>query len=163
LATLQAAIAERDRQAVVFDAKSMNQHLGLAVAPLRLAANLLLIFGGLALCLAIVGLHGVVSYAAVRRTKEIGIRLALGARRTDVIWLIIRQGFVQVAVGVVFGLAIAFGITRLLRGMLYGVSATDALAFGGATSTLLVIGAIACYLPARKASRVEAVVALRHE
>jgi putative ABC transport system permease protein len=117
----------------------------------------------LALILSTMGLYGVVSYEVTRRTKEIGVRTALGARPHDVVHLFLRQGFMIVLTGVVFGGGLAFATTRLLGAWLFGVGSADTLSFGVATAVLLAATVTAAYLPARRATQVDPIVALRYE
>jgi predicted permease len=129
----------------------------------RLFAQAYALFGGLALLLAAVGLFGLMSYSVARRTNEIGIRMALGARREDVVRLVMSESMVLVAVGVVIGLAAAFAARRLVQALLFGLAPTDVASIAAATATMVIVSAIAGYLPARRASRVDAMVALRYE
>jgi len=113
--------------------------------------------------LALVGIYSVISFSVSERTREIGIRMALGAKRRDVLRMILSQGMRVSAVGIVMGLAIALGLTRLLRTLLFEVSATDPITFGLVAMTMSLIALMACYLPARRATRVDPLVALRDE
>ena len=124
---------------------------------------LLSFFGGLALVLATVGIYGVISYAVSQRTREIGVRMALGARPADVLRMILTDGLKLVAVGVVIGIAAALMLTRLLEGMVYGVSMRDPLIFVLVNLLLVTVSLAACYVPARRAMRVDPLVALRYE
>jgi len=129
----------------------------------RLFAQAYALFGGLALLLAAIGLFGLMSYSVARRTNEIGIRMALGARRGDVVRLVMRESMVLVALGVVIGLGVAFTVRRLVETLLFGLAANDFQSIGAAVMTMIIVSAIAGYLPARRASRVDAMVALRYE
>ncbi|PYL92197.1 MAG: hypothetical protein DMF16_00655 [Verrucomicrobia bacterium] len=129
----------------------------------KFTMTLLTIFAGIAIALASIGLYGVMSYSVSQRTREIGIRMALGAQRRDVLQLVIRQGMLLTMVGVGLGLAGSFGLTRLISSLLFGVSATDIGTFGAVSSLLFVIALLACWLPARRASRVDPIVALHTE
>ena len=124
---------------------------------------LLSIFGALALILASVGLYGVIAFSVAQRTREIGVRMALGARPADVLRLVLNEGLALVAAGLVVGIGAALALTRLLAGMVYGVSLHDPLVFLAVNVLLVGISLMACYLPARRAMRVEPVVALRYE
>ncbi len=121
------------------------------------------LFGGLALALACVGLSGVTSFSIARRTGEIGIRMALGAERRDVAAMVLREAIVLVSIGVVIGLPLSLAAGRVVSSQLFGITGTDPLAISGATTILLATAALASYFPARRASRVDPMVALRHE
>jgi len=129
----------------------------------KFTMTLLTIFAGIAIALASIGLYGVMSYSVSQRTREMGIRMALGAQRRDVLQLVIRRGMLLTMVGVGLGLAGSFGLTRLISSLLFGVSATDIGTFGAVSSLLSVIALLACWLPARRASRIDPIVALRTE
>jgi ABC-type antimicrobial peptide transport system permease subunit len=120
-------------------------------------------FAVLALVLSSVGIYGVISYLVARRTQEIGIRMALGADRLKVLRLVLRNGMRLAALGVAIGLAGALALTRLMANMLYGVSATDPVTFIGLAALLLLVALAACYIPARRAMRVDPVIALRYD
>jgi ABC-type antimicrobial peptide transport system permease subunit len=129
----------------------------------RLLATLSGFFGLLALLLAAVGLYGVISYAVTRRTHEIGVRMALGAERGSVLWLVARYAGGLVLAGAAIGIPAALALSKYVKSFLYGIGAQDAMAIAGATATLMVAAAIAAFLPARRAATVDPIVALRHE
>ena len=121
------------------------------------------IFAAVALLLAVVGVYGVMSYAVTRRTQEIGVRIALGANRPQVLLLIVGQGLPLILTGILVGLAASFGLTRLIATLLYGVTPTDTFTFSAVTALLVFIALFACWLPALRASRIDPLEALRHE
>src|SRR5205823_11446726 len=142
--------------------RTMEDTIARTLLKRKFTMTLLTIFAGIAIALASIGLYGVMSYSVSQRTREIGIRMALGAQRRDVLQLVIRQGMLLTIVGVGLGLAGSFGLTRLISSLLFGVSATDIGTFGAVSSLLFVIALLACWLPAR-ASRVDPIVALHTE
>ena len=142
--------------------KTMDQLLGESVAQPRFRTLLLGIFSAVALLLSAVGIYGVMAYSVTERTREIGIRMALGAQALDVLKLVVRQGLFYTLVGVVFGVAGAFALTRVISNLLFGVGATDPATFIGVSAFLVLVSLAACYLPARRASKVNPVKALAH-
>ncbi len=157
------AVAEIDAREVVYNVQTMDEVVSNSFAARRLSMMLLGVFAVLALVLACVGIYGVISYLVGQRTHEIGVRVALGAQRGDVLRLIIGHGARMALLGVAIGIASALGLTRLMVNQLFGVSAHDPLTFGGVGALLIIVAVAACYIPARRAMRVDPVVALRHE
>ncbi|HXU08931.1 MAG TPA: FtsX-like permease family protein, partial [Blastocatellia bacterium] len=143
--------------------ETLTDRIGRSLGGERTQATLLGSGGVLALLLAAVGLYGVMSYSVAQRTREIGIRMALGAGRGNVMGLVLRQGITLVAAGVVLGLTGAFITTRLVASLLFGVSAKDPLTFAATSITLLVVALLASYVPARRATKVDPIIALRYE
>jgi len=163
LATVRNQVRQLDSKLPLVDVQTMAQQVNLALLPARAAAWFLGLFGILALVLAAVGLYGVVAYSVSQRTHEIGIRMTLGARPVDVLFMILREGMTLVLIAIVIGLSLAFAATRLLSGFIYGISSTDPLTFGGVAFLLALVALVASYLPARHATTVEPNVALRHQ
>jgi putative ABC transport system permease protein len=156
-------VSELDHDLPVSNIKFMDEIIGKSVAQPRVYALLLGIFAGLALILATIGIYGVMSYTVIQRTHEIGIRMALGARPRDVLKLIIKQGMILGGGGVVIGLVVSFAVTRVLASQLYGITSTDPLTFAGISLLLILVAVIACYIPALRATKVDPMVAVRHE
>ncbi|MGC2314449.1 MAG: ABC transporter permease [Candidatus Acidiferrales bacterium] len=156
-------VRELDPREIVYGVQTLDEVLANSMAARRLSMILLGAFAALALALASVGIYGVISYLVGQRTHEIGVRMALGAQQSDVLRLILGEGGRMALVGVVIGVAAALGLTRLMKGMLFGVSASDPLTFMGVAIVLIVVALAACYIPARRAMRVDPMVALRYE
>ncbi|MEP7383851.1 MAG: FtsX-like permease family protein, partial [Gemmatimonadota bacterium] len=158
---VRAEVAALDQDMPVADMQTMTSHLGLALLPARLAGTVLGIFGVLGLLLAAVGMYGVMSYAVSQRTREIGIRMAIGAARGEVVGMVMRQGLALVAIGGAVGLAAAFGVARLIRSVLYGSGAMDPLTFVAVPLVLVGVAALAIWIPARRAASIDPVLAMR--
>jgi len=145
------------------EVKTLEDIMRPELQPRRLGAAMFGVFGLLALVLAAIGLYGVVSYAVTQRTREVGIRMALGAQQVHVVSLVVRQGALLTLVGLVIGIAAALGAARLITHLLFGVSATDPITFVGVAVVLAAVAALASYLPARRATKVDPIIALRAE
>jgi predicted permease len=155
--------AQMSNQQVIFGAQTMDSLLSDSVASQRFSMILLVVFAALALLLAAVGIYGVISYVVGQRGHEIGLRMALGARRHDILRLILTRGGKLAGFGVALGLAAALGLTRLMASLLYGVGANDPLTFAGVALLLTFVALAAAYVPARRAAQVDPMVALRYE
>jgi putative ABC transport system permease protein len=156
-------VAELDSELPLADVATMQELFDRSIARERFNTTLLTIFAGVALLLSVIGIYGVMSYSVTRRTREIGVRMALGAGAGEMQRLVLRQGMKTALIGVGTGLALAFGLTRLIKTMLFGVDATDPFTFFIVTAMLLIASFLACYLPARRATKVDPMVALRAE
>lgn len=158
---IRAAIAETDAALPVYDALTYDALLKVASASNRFSTVLFSALAGLALILASVGLYGVLAFTVAQRSFEMGVRVALGARPLDVLALVTRQGMVLVAGGLVLGLGLAIAASRVVASLLYRVAPTDPVAYLAAGTLLIVVGGVACYVPARRASRADPTTALR--
>jgi predicted permease len=163
LESIHRASVQMSSQQVIFGAQTMDSVIADSLTSQRFSMILLVAFAVLALLLASVGIYGVISYVVGQRSHEIGIRMALGAKPGDILRLILGRGGRLAGLGVAVGLAAAFGLTRLMTKMLYGVGATDPLTFSGVAVLLTLVALAACYIPARRATRVDPVVTLRYE
>jgi len=160
---IREAIEKMNSENVVYDTKPMEEIVGDSLAGKRFSMILLSVFAAIALLLSSIGIYGVISFVVGQRTHEIGIRIALGAQRSDVLQLMLGEGMKMALVGVGIGLVVALGLTRLMVGMLYGVSGTDPITFAGVAVVLAGVALTACYIPSRRAMRVDPIVALRYE
>ena len=161
--TLRAQVKAFDQKQIIWRTRTLEELLGNSVAPRRFNMMLLGIFASVALILAAVGLYGVMSYSVSWRVHEIGIRMALGANRSNVLGLVVRQGMTLTLIGLALGLVGAFSLSRVLRSLLFGVTPTDPLTFAGVSAVLIIVALLACLIPARRATRVDPMVALRTE
>jgi predicted permease len=163
IASVRSEVQGLDANLPLFDVKTLTDHMKLALFAPKVAATVLGVFGLVALMLSAIGVYGITSYAVAQRTHEIGIRLALGAQLGDVLRLVLKHGLKLTVIGAVIGLLGAYLATRAISSVLYGVSATDPLTFGFVSVLLIGVALIACYVPARRATKVEPLVALRNE
>jgi predicted permease len=161
--SLAGAVRAVDRNVPIYAVRTMNEFLATAVAQRRFLMRFVLAFGGAAIALALLGLYGVISYSVARRTREIGIRVAVGARQLDIARLVVGQGLRLAAAGLAIGVIAAFGLTRFIQAQLYGVQRFDPLTFGGVFLVVIVAALAAVLLPASRAARVDPIVALRSE
>jgi len=160
---LRQAVAEVDRSVPVSEVRTMENIVSESVTQPRFNVFLLGLFSTIALLLSVAGIYGVTAYTVTQRTHELGIRLALGAQIGDVLRMILGQGMTVIGIGIAIGLVAAFGLMRLMKTLLFGVTATDPLTFVGITIVLIAAGLLACYLPARRATKVDPLEALRYE
>ena len=162
-AAIRSEVLKLDKEQPTTNFKTLNEFFSISIAQQRFSVVLLGVFAVVALVLSAVGIYGVLSYAVTQRTHEIGIRVALGAGRRDVLRLVVGQGMLLTVIGVAGGLGAAFALTRLMASLLFGVTATDAVTFASVASLLLAVALLACYIPARRATKVDPLVALRYE
>src|SRR5262245_34448060 len=163
VAAIREALASVDKDLPLSNIKTMTQLADESVTEPKALPTLFGLFGAVALLLASVGIYGVMSYSVTQRTREIGIRMAMGAQKSDVLQLIVRQGMTFAVIGVGIGLLASFGLSRLIAGLLFGVSATDVGTFLVVSLILAGVALIACFVPARRAAKTDPMVALRYE
>jgi ABC-type antimicrobial peptide transport system permease subunit len=161
IADLRRAMNQLDPNLPVFEIRTIQQQVDTMMAQDKLFSSLTAIFSTLALLLAAIGLYGVISYSVVRRTSEIGIRLALGAQTNSVLWMVLRESLTLLAIGLGLGLPLTIAITRVIRGQLFGLSALDPTTFATAIRIVAAMTVIAAWLPARRAAQVDPIQALR--
>jgi ABC-type antimicrobial peptide transport system permease subunit len=161
--SIRQSLQQVNNEQVVYGAQTMPEVISDSTATRRFSAILLGSFAIVALLLSGVGIYGVISYLIGQRTHEIGVRMALGAQQSKVLFQVLREGLKLAITGAAIGLAAAFGLTRLMTSLLYGISPTDPLTFATVAVLLIVIALAACYIPARRAAAVDPMIALRHE
>jgi putative ABC transport system permease protein len=162
-APLRASLRELDSTLRIYEVRTLEQYAAESLWKVRWQASLLGAFGALAMVLASVGLYGVVAYTVAQRTREIGVRMAMGAQRADVLWMVLGRGLRLTSIGIAGGLLLSAMTMGALRSLLYGVSPFDPVAFGAASLGWTATAMLASYFPARRATRVDPVVALRWE
>jgi ABC-type antimicrobial peptide transport system permease subunit len=162
-ATVRNTVAAIDQDLPIYHVNSLAGAIHTETWFYRLFGGVFIVFGFVALFLASVGLYGVMSFSVKQRTREVGIRMALGAQVRDVLKLIMRQGFTQIAIGLAFGLSLAVGVSQGVQLVLFQVNPRDPGVFAGVVVTLLITGLVACFIPALRAARVDPLVALRSE
>jgi putative ABC transport system permease protein len=161
--TVREVASSIDPTQPLYQFQTLQQALSNSIAPRRFNLFLLGAFAAIALVMALVGIYGVMAYTVTQRAHEIGIRMALGAQRGDVLGMVLSQGLALTLIGVGIGIAAALGLTRLLSSLLYGVRASDPTTFALVALLLIAVALLACYIPARRAAKVDPIVALRHE
>jgi putative ABC transport system permease protein len=163
IGSVRNAVLSLDPNQPIYLVQTMNEMLSSSVGARRFAMLLITIFAGLALILSLVGVYGVIAYSVVQRTREIGIRVALGASKADILKMMVQQGMIPVAVGLIVGIAGAFAFSRFIAGLLYAVSPFDPTTFIVTPVFMTLVALLASYLPARRAMKVHPVIALRYE
>ncbi|HJX83070.1 MAG TPA: ABC transporter permease, partial [Candidatus Angelobacter sp.] len=161
--SIRAAVANVDSTVPLFRIRTLDEQVATTLGPERFLAKILVVFAILALVLAAGGVFGLMSYATARGAHDFGVRMALGAQRHHVLWMVLRKGLVLASLGLVLGLGGALWLTRLLMSLLFGVSRTDAFTFTAVGLTIVLVALLACYLPARRATQVDPMMALREE
>jgi ABC-type antimicrobial peptide transport system permease subunit len=160
---IRRAVNEIDPNLPVGDFRALGEMVGNSIARQRLLAQLSTIFGVIAALLACVGIYGAMSYGIARRTNEFGVRMAMGANRGDVLWMVLREALWVAAVGVAIGIGLALASSSLVNSVLFGLKPTDPIAIGTATAVMIGVALFAGWLPARRATRIDPMIALRHE
>jgi ABC-type antimicrobial peptide transport system permease subunit len=162
---IESVVRSLDPDLPVYDVMTLNVALGGGNGFFLLRAGAIFAggLGALSLILSVIGVYGVISYVTSQRTHEVGIRMAIGAQRSDVLRLVLRQGLTLVAIGLAIGLSFSFAATRFLSSLLFQISSIDPITFAGVSILLISVAAFACYLPARRATQVDPLIALRHE
>jgi ABC-type antimicrobial peptide transport system permease subunit len=163
IATVRRKVQNLDPSIPVYSMRTTEQQIDLSLRTERLVASLSTVFGALATLLAVIGLYGVMAYTVERRTREIGIRMALGAEQGNVIWMVMREVFLLVGVGVLVGVPLAIGLSSLVKNQLFGMAPHDPLTLIAATVGLAAVACLAGFVPALRASRVDPTRALRYE
>jgi predicted permease len=160
---VRSQIQSLDDKLTIFNIATMSEHIDFAMMPLRIASISSLVFGGLGVLLAGIGIYGLMSYTIGQRTREIGVRLALGAQRRDILRLVLSNGLAIVIIGMLLGVLATFAATRALTAFLFGVSPTDLLTLASVALAVAGVALLACWIPGRRASKVDPLVALRYE
>jgi putative ABC transport system permease protein len=160
---IRAAVAAMDPNLAIVSSQTLEESTALGLLPQRIVASVSGSLGGVALLLAAIGIYGVTAYTVARRTREIGIRIALGAARRDILGMVLRQGLWLAGLGSIAGLGLAAGVSRFLSGLLFGLEPLDPPTFVGTAALFLMVGLTACYLPARRAATIDPLAALRDE
>ncbi|MDE3138154.1 MAG: FtsX-like permease family protein, partial [Acidobacteriota bacterium] len=163
VATARQRIAAIDPDMPIYDVQTLERRISDSMIGLGYVAVMMAVLGVIALVLACVGVYGVMSFSVAERTHEIGIRMALGAQRGEVLRLVLRHGLLLAGIALAIGLPLSLGLSGLLASLVFGVSATDPLTFAGVSALLLLVAMAACYFPARRAMRIDPVIALRCE
>jgi len=163
ISSVRSQVQQLDSNLALTNVQTIGELLSQGLWAPRMGAALLAVFGGLALVLAIIGVYGVLSYSVNQQTREIGIRMAMGAQPGRVLQLVVGQGMRLAGAGLLLGLLVAFAAMRLLESLLFGVSSHDPLTFGAVSLVLALAAVLACYIPARRATKVDPIIALRYE